>query len=375
MRKKLPLLDLLLKGLSLWVWVGFLHTQSSSLPAEGEKTLWATRFQEPSPRGVIPDLEIRRGALEVIKKNGTRWLRPRVLGTGAVLPVSLRGDFSFAFRFLTHPEGNPYLRIFLHTADGIQHWGDYGGPRVLELRTSREGPDDVVCLYTRETPFVEPLPPKGEIRVRADVPHQVLLVVRDGIARLYVDGQRVTAVRFHPSIHPAGLGWSWYHTYDTRAPFPESSVWITDLRLAAYLQPSSEQYRRARAVLMVQMDPTRIPDSLLKTWKSKLHLRKVSEGYWIPFPVDPFPRSGTWEIDTPVPSRWAEDLVKFMRTIRARDSSALLVIRGKTPEMIREDVTFWGRQVPFWLAALRAREVLRWLITGGLDPRWLHTLP
>ncbi|MCF6192108.1 MAG: hypothetical protein L3J76_03090 [Candidatus Hydrothermae bacterium] len=360
---------------SLILLVGALSGTPSSLPGEGDQTLWATDFRESPPAGLIPDLDIRRGALEIHRGGGRRWLRPRVLGTGAVLPLSLPEAFSFAFTFQTHADGNPYLRIFLHTPEGMRNWGSYGGPRVLEIRISREGPVDVVRLYTRDTPFVEPIPPQGERRVPADTPHRVLLVIRDGAAHLWVDEHPVTTVKFHPTPSLAGLGWSWYRTYDTHTPFSEASVWITELRLAAYSQPSHERFLRARAVLLLRLDTARVPDTLLKTWIRPLQGKVLPEGIWIPFPRPLFHLSGSWTLNTPPPASWIQKLRKLMVGIRQRDPGAVLVAIGRSPESNGVSTSFWDRQVPNWLAALRAREVFRWLVTAGLDPAWIRTRP
>jgi len=347
----------------------------SSPPAEGDQTLWATDFRETPPAGVIPDLDIRRGALEIHREGNRRWLRPRVLGTGAVLPLSLPESFSFAFTFRTHEAGNPYLRIFLHTPDGIRNWGSYGGARLLEIRISREGPVDVVRLYARDKPFVNPIPPQGERRIPADTPHRVLLVVRDGAVHLWVDDQPVTTVKFRPTPPLAGLGWSWYRTYDTRTPFSEASVWLTELRLAAFSLPSHERFLRARAVLLLHLDTTRVPDTLLQPLLHPLRAKAVAGEYWIPFPRPLFSHTGSWILSTPPPPSWIQQIHHMMEQVRQMDPRAFLIVEGRAPETREVAARFWEHQVPYWLAALRAREVFRWLVTAGLNPAWLTTRP
>lgn len=107
---------------------------------------------------------------------------------------------------------------------------------------------------------------------------------------------------------------------------------------------------------------------------------ELNRGWWIPLPAEPFGEPGAWQVklDIKAAEQWCKSLKEILSQAKQLQPDAYLLVEGFAPEVAEakeKPSEFWGRQVEFWLAALRAKALVFWLVQCGIAPKDLRTAP
>ena len=178
-----------------------------------------------------------------------------------------------------------------------------------------------------------------------------------------------------------GLGFYRHRHFSDPTPYRDAPVLITDLRVAAYTQREAVRGQKPTVQLQLVLDPAKVgKDHPLRKVLMDLRARETQQGWWIPLPAEPFAEAGTWEVGlkSQAAMAWRNTLRDLLAQAVRVDSNAHLSVGGRAPEVAGSQdrqTTFWGRQVPFWLAALRARALALWLVEGGISPDRIRVIP
>jgi len=93
----------------------------------------------------------------------------------------------------------------------------------------------------------------------------------------------------------------------------------------------------------------------------------------------PFGEPGTWHVklEAKTVEQWAKTVKDFLAQAKQLHSEAHLRVECFAPEIgeTKKQEKFWEKQVGYWLAALRARELKLWLIQAGLSAEEIKTVP
>ncbi|MFN3420659.1 MAG: hypothetical protein ACK40X_02900 [Armatimonadota bacterium] len=346
----------------------------------GDVTLFAEDFSSVPIGEPSPNFKLTRGTYEIAQFQGKKWIRPLDKGLGLTKPLRLPDEFSLEFVFYAFKDGGPWARVYLLSARGVTEWSGEDGERFVELEVGREHENDYVKLRAAEKPTFYP----KEIalqRLKADQTHQISLQVRRGQLRLFVDGQRVAVIPFQPENPIEGLGFYWGVNYLSPTPYRDSPVLLTNFRIATYSKREVAPGKGGSSQLLLIMDKTKLEEKHpLREALKKFGAVEVGRGWWLPLPAEPFEEPGTWQVklDIKAAEQWSKALKEILSQAKQLQPDAHLLVEGFAPEVAEakeKPTEFWGRQLEFWLAGLRARALAFWLVQCGFEPEDLRTIP
>lgn len=346
----------------------------------GDVTLFADDFSSVPIGEPSPNLKLVKGTYEIAQFQDKKWIRPLDTRLGLVKPLRLPSEFSVEFTFYAFKDGAPWMNFYLHSAKGLSEWGYEGGERFVQLKVGHEAGQDFVEFRISEKPTQYPSEVAKQ-KLKPDQPHQVSLQVRRGQLRLFVDGQRIAVVPFQPQSTIEGLGFYWHHTYETKTPYRDAPVLLTNLRVATYSEREVGVGKGGTAQLLLVLDKAKLDEKHpLREALQKFGAVELNRGWWIPLPAEPFTESGTWQVklDIKAAEQWSKTVKEILSQAKKIQPDAHLVVEGFAPEVAeaKEKPTgFWGRQLEFWLAALRAKALAFWLVQCGIEPKDLQTAP
>ena len=342
----------------------------------GDVTLFAEDFSSIPLGDLSPKFKLLSGSYEVAQFKGRRWIRPLDKGLRLIKVLKFPEEFSVEFAFYAFEAGGPYMQFTLLSSEGVREGGKKG---FLLLKLGREFRHDYLELRASDKPreyfpraiTKQVLPP--------DALHRVALQVRRGQLRLFVDGKRAALIPFRPEGPIEGMGFYWSHSFETKTPYRDSPVLLTDLRVARYSRREWVAGRGGRAQLLLVLGGAELEEKHpLRESLTKFGAVETSKGWWLPLPGEPFAEPGSWEVvlSTEVASAWAKRVNDLLKQAREFRPDAHLLVEGFAPEVEdKEARRFWGKQVRFWLAALRARALALWLAQLGLPPKGVRVLP
>lgn len=348
----------------------------------GDVTLFADDFGSVPVGEPSLQFKLMRGTYEIAQFQGKKWLRPLEENLGLTKPLHLPEEFSVEFTFYAVKEGDgaPYAFIYLHSGKGLAEWENEGGERFVELRFGHQDGKDFVELKVSEKAnrylpnvMVQKLPP--------DKPHQVDLQVRRKQLRLFIDGQRVAIVPFQPENAVEGFGFFWRRAYNPPIPYRDAPVLLTDFRVATYSGKERPQSEGAKVQLILSTGDAKLDEKHpLREALGKISAVEISKGWWLPLPNEPFGEPGSWQVklDAKVFGQWSQNLNEILKQAQQVNPESHLLVEGFAPEIEGEQAKpseFWGKQIGFWLAALRARSLAFWLTQIGIAPELIKVAP
>lgn len=345
----------------------------------GDVTLFGDDFSSVPIGEPSPNFKLMKGSYEIAQFQGKKWLRPLDKSLGLTKPLRLPDEFSLEFTFYAFKEGAPWVNVYLHSAKGLAEWSE-DSERFVQVQVGREHDDTYVALWMSEKPTGYP---KNVVRqiLKSDQPHQVALQVRRGQLRLFVDGQRVATVPFRPESSIEGLGFYWYHTYGTEKPYRDSPVLLTNFRIATYSKRELAPGKGGTAQLILVMDKTKLEEKHpLREALKNFGAVELDRGWWLPLPAEPFSEPGSWQVklDIKATEQWSKTLKEILSQAKQLQPDAHLLVEGFAPEVAEAKeklMEFWGRQLEFWLASLRAKVLAFWLAQCGIKLEDLRTAP
>jgi len=345
----------------------------------GDVTLFADDFSAIPIGETSPNFKLMRGTYEVAQFQGKKWLRPLDKGLGLTKLLRLPDEFSFEFSLYAFKAGGPYVRVYLHSSRGLAEWGGEGGERFVQVEVGHEHGKDYAELrcsdkatgYPKEVARQE-LPP--------DQIHRVAIQVRRKQLRLFVDEKRIAVIPFQPESPIEGFGFYWYYHYQSDTPYCDAPVLLTDIRIATYSGREALVGRGGTAQLLLILDKTKLDkEHPLREALKKFGAVEFNDGWWLPLPAEPFGEPGTWHVklEAKTVEQWAKTVKDFLAQAKQLHSEAHLRVECFAPEIgeTKKQEKFWEKQVGYWLAALRARELKLWLIQAGLSAEEIKTVP
>lgn len=350
----------------------------------GDVTLFAEDFSSVSVGEPSPSFKLMRGSYEIAEFQGKKWIRPLDIDLWLLKPIKLPEEFSVEFTFYAFKEGAPRMRFFLHSSKGLAEWGfGGGGERFVQLEVGREheGERDFLDFRVSEKPTDYFPSPTARQNLKPNQTHQISLQVRRGQLSLFVNGQRVALVPFQPQSPIEGVGFYWTRTYETKTPYRDAPVLLTNLRIATYSKREFALGRSGTAQLLLVMDKTKLEEKHpFREALKKFGAVEIGRGWWLPLPSEPFVEPGTWQVklDIKAYEQWSKTLKDILSQAKQMQPDAYLLVEGFAPEIFEakeKPTEFWGRQLEFWLAALRANALALWLVKCGIAPEDLRTAP
>ena len=361
----------------------------------GDITLFADDFSSLSIGGVALNLKLVKGTYEIAEFQGKKWIRPLDTGLAIAKPLKLPKEFSVEFTFYAFEDGRPWMNFYLLPSKSLQEWSSEGGERFLQLQV---GYNDASFWVSDKPTYY-----KGDnIRIQSLKPnqlHKVSLEVREGQVSLFIDDQRVAITPFNPESSIEGIGFYWYKTYETKTPYRDAPVLLTDLRVSKYSSREKSKImdnQKVKVYLIINKNKIGKYHPLLKTLKD-FGAIETNKGWELPLPNDPFQESGSWEVklDSQTFAEWIKTLKNILSQANKLDSNTYLLIEGfayevnkstkntdtenngnnKNNEATKNYEGFWEHQGEFWLAGLRARALAIYLAQNGIEIKNIKTAP
>lgn len=340
----------------------------------GDVTLFADDFSSVPIGEPSPNFKLMQGNYEIAQFQGKKWLRPLAREVELVKPLQFPDEFSLEIAF--HHLGNgASCHIYLLPAEGVARWGSYGTRRFADLEFSRHFEETVRVSLRLSVPKASlDLHEVVSREFKFGQTHHVAIQVRRQQIRLFVDGQRIAVAPFNPEEPIAGLGFRW-------GVNPDKPLLLTDLRVAAYSKRELAPGKGGTAQLILVMDKTKLEEKHpLREALKNFGAVELERGWWLPLPAEPFSESGSWQVklDIKATEQWSKTLKEILSQAKQLQPDAHLLVEGFAPEVAEakeKPTEFWGRQLEFWLASLRAKALAFWLVQCGIAPEDLRTAP
>ncbi|MFN4178867.1 MAG: hypothetical protein ACK4I8_01015 [Armatimonadota bacterium] len=339
----------------------------------GDVTLFADDFSSVPIGEPSPNFKLMQGTYEIVQFQGKKWLRPLAAEVELVKPLQFPNEFSLEITFCYLGSGDLY--VYLLPAEGVANWRSYGTGRFADLRIARYSEEQCNVGLRLSVPMASLDLRDVVVRGFKAGSHKVALQVRRQQIRLFVDGQRIAVAPFNPEKPVAGLGFR----YD--GINPDKPLLLTDLRVATYSRRELAPGKGGTAQLLLVMDKTKLEEKHpLREALKKFGAVELDRGWWLPLPAEPFGEPGTWQVnlDIKAAEQWSKRLKEILSQVKQLQPDAHLLVEGFAPEVAEakeKPTEFWGRQLEFWLAALRAKVLAIWLIHFGFAPEDLRTAP
>lgn len=342
----------------------------------GDITLFADDFSSVPLGEPSPEFKLLSGTYEIARFQDKKWIRPLDRRLRLVKARRFPSEFSLEFTFYAFKDGGPYMQLNLLSSEGVKEGGRKG---FLMLQVGREHNNDYVELRVGEKPREYFPKVTARQRLSADTSHRVALQVRRNQLRLFVDGKRIAVVPFQPESPIEGIGFYWYRSFETKTPYRDAPVLLTDLRIATYSRREWVTGKGGTAQLLLVLGQIKLEEKHpFRESLSKFGAVETERGWWLPLPGEPFAEPGNWQVmlDVKDASAWGKALNDLLKRAKQLRTDAHLLVEGFAPEVKGKGTQeFWGKQVGFWLAALRARALTLWLVQLGLPIEDIRTAP
>ncbi len=232
------MLLVVLTSLLTLIWVSFSLDGGLGIGGRfqpGDKVILSVDERNCPPGGIVEELSLLRGGYECIDYKGKRWIRPFDVGLSIYRELNLRDNFSLEFDFYTFEVGCPYVRVTLFNEDTLKEAKEgnryaLGGKTFISLKgwcdefeagiVSKPKGADTIYEYKR--------------KIAKKTVHHVALEVRNGMAKIYLDGRRIASEPFSPSEGIKGVGLYFHKRYASEKPYADFPALLGNLRVALY---------------------------------------------------------------------------------------------------------------------------------------------
>jgi len=203
----------------------------------GDKAIFFVYEKNCPVGGINPDLKIIKGGYECIDFKGNRWLRPFDVDLSLYSPIVIDGDFSLEFEYYTFKAGCPFVRVTLFgekvlTEAEEKNQFALGAPSFVSLRGSC---DRFEAGITNTPKLNADAMLEYRRKVSPEKVHKVSLEVRNGMAKVYLDGKKIASEPFNSTQKIKGIGIYFKRHYEANEPYSDYPALITNVRLALYV--------------------------------------------------------------------------------------------------------------------------------------------
>lgn len=332
----------------------------------GDVTIWANDFSSLAVGKQLKDFKLENGSYEIVKFAEKKWLSPLTDDTEIVKELEFPEDFSFEVKFC-NLGGRSWGQIYILP---FAKWRSYGTDRFLELKFERHYEGIVTLVIDVSTPTANTSTREVVRRnIKTGEFHHLALQVKSKELKVFLNGERISVVPFNPEKPVKMFAIRWKYA-DIQKP-----LLFTDFRIATYSQRSPKHSETKTIQISLIADKSKIKGKEVFQELQKIGAVEYERGWIIPFTGDPFEQQGSWQVKVTPNEQWINNLKNCIAQVKKIDSGSYLLVEGFAPEVGETQTEFWGKQLRFWLSALRAKSFALWLTSQGIPSKYLKTSP